>query len=55
MIPKKLAQLIRTRPSIVRQHRHVTNASLDYLSAAGSQFFIRDHGQASAGRRALVK
>ena len=42
MIPESLAHLIRVCPATVRQHRHVTNTSLDYLSSPGSLFFIHD-------------
>lgn len=42
LVTEAVARQISAPPAVVRQHRHATNAALDYLCAPGSMFFIRD-------------
>jgi hypothetical protein len=42
LVTERIARQITARTAIVRQHRHPTNAALDYLCAPGSMFFIHD-------------
>jgi hypothetical protein len=42
LVPQRIARQITVAKVIVRQHRHPTNAALEFLNASGSLFFITD-------------
>lgn len=42
LVTERIAKLVTAREATIRQHRHATNAALDYLCSPGSLFFIHD-------------